>query len=199
MSRRFPKLPINGNYLCVRCQAWLPIANFGKMPAAISGLQSWCKACSKEYAKAWFESHREVRERDNQARRHAADLRRHPCEGCGQDGVSEKHRWCKGCRRRAQLLQGYGLTFAEFGAMRQAQGDCCAICKSPNTGPRKGTGSETLMIDHDHKTGRVRGLLCEPCNLGLGAFRDDPQRLKGAIEYLIEQPTRLELLRLRAQ
>lgn len=174
------KLPIDGSYFCVRCQAWRAVGNFASQPAMTSGLQSWCKDCSREYQKAWRESHREARDRDNQARRLVADLRRHPCEGCGEDRVPEKRRWCKACRRRAALLQRYGLTFLQFEKMQQAQANCCAICKRPAATVR----SEQLMIDHDHKTGQVRGLLCEPCNLGLGGFRDDPKRLRAAIAYL---------------
>ena len=59
----------------------------------------------------------------------------------------------------------------------------CAICnKSPTYGrhkyPRK------LAIDHDHKTGKIRGLLCRSCNLGLGYFKDDIELLKNSILYL---------------
>lgn len=50
----------------------------------------------------------------------------------------------------------------------------CAICG----------GKEKLVVDHDHETDKVRGLLCFFCNLGLGNFRDNPQLLKKAIEYL---------------
>jgi hypothetical protein len=56
-----------------------------------------------------------------------------------------------------------------------AQG-LCAICQT--------FVGEGLVVDHDHQRGHVRGLLCSPCNLGLGAFADDPARLLTAIRYL---------------
>lgn len=53
----------------------------------------------------------------------------------------------------------------------------CAICRQPSDGRR-------LDIDHDHKTDRVRGLLCRKCNLSIGKFEDDPNMLRRAAEYL---------------
>jgi hypothetical protein len=58
-----------------------------------------------------------------------------------------------------------------------AQDGRCAIC-----GAERGT--RRLAIDHDHTTGFIRGLLCVRCNTGLGSFRDDPELLRKAIEYL---------------
>lgn len=60
------------------------------------------------------------------------------------------------------------------------QDGLCAICKAPETPEPKGN----LHVDHDHTSGRVRGLLCFPCNAGLGSFKDDIERLEAAIEYL---------------
>ena len=65
--------------------------------------------------------------------------------------------------------------------MMAAQGSMCAICGLPPSG--KGPNA-VLHIDHDHKTGKVRGLLCQACNRGLGFFRDARDRLTAAIEYL---------------
>jgi hypothetical protein len=107
-------------------------------------------------------------------------------------------------RRRASWkhrLKRYGLTVEQFNAMLAAQNYCCAICKSDAVGnKRNGKGAKrrltegwptvaqqgdfTWHVDHDHKTGKVRGLLCHSCNAALGLMRDDPARLAAMIEYL---------------
>ncbi len=73
---------------------------------------------------------------------------------------------------RARLLdeEGYNIWL-------QRQGGVCAICKAKPVGAR-------LAVDHDHKTMRVRGLLCRQCNTALGSFNDDPSRLRAAVAYL---------------
>jgi len=80
----------------------------------------------------------------------------------------------KGSRFRGDLL-----TEDEYKAMLEAQGGVCAIC---NEKPKAGRGR--LAVDHVHGTDKVRGLLCNLCNPALGLFKDDPVRLKMAIEYL---------------
>ncbi len=64
---------------------------------------------------------------------------------------------------------------ADREALLAAQDGRCAICHE--VAPR-------LAIDHDHSTGAVRGILCDPCNMGLGHFRDNPELLAEAIRYL---------------
>lgn len=70
----------------------------------------------------------------------------------------------------------YDLTEDEFDAMVEAQGGRCLICCE--------VPDEQLVVDHDHGTGVVRGLLCRCCNIGLGFMRDDPERLRRAADYL---------------
>lgn len=79
-------------------------------------------------------------------------------------------------RRNANLQRRYGITAWEYERHVVAQGGRCAICRQIPEG--------RLVVDHDHATGRRRGLLCDACNKGLGYFRDDPQRLEWAIVYL---------------
>lgn len=57
----------------------------------------------------------------------------------------------------------------------------CAICREP-------AGELALAADHDHASGAIRGLLCSRCNNGLGSFRDDPELLRTAVEYLNAAP-----------
>lgn len=70
----------------------------------------------------------------------------------------------------------YGITSTEFEALVAASGGHCQLCGDPFT--------RTPHIDHNHSTGEVRGLLCSPCNVGLGFFRDNTNRLKLAIQWI---------------
>jgi hypothetical protein len=88
----------------------------------------------------------------------------------------KKKRWKK-------LLAQYSVDQVTYEAMERAQESLCAICRQPETAVYKGVLCR-LVVDHDHKTGVVRGLLCRACNVALGNFRDDPIRLQRAIDYL---------------
>jgi len=78
----------------------------------------------------------------------------------------------------AQLRIKFGITYADYQEMVRAQDGGCAICGEECPSGRQ------LAVDHDHATGRVRGLLCGPCNSGLGHFRDRVALLRAAADYL---------------
>ncbi len=80
--------------------------------------------------------------------------------------------------RKYHLKSVYGISTLEYQRLFDQQGGVCAICKKPNDCGRR------LSVDHDHKTGKVRGLLCGRCNTGLGYFRDDARVLIRAARYL---------------
>lgn len=86
----------------------------------------------------------------------------------------------KAKRRRNKIFGKYKITMAQYDAMSLKQSGKCAICFAPPEDVRYGV----LCIDHCHKTGKIRGLLCFECNLGLGRFEDKLQILKNAIHYL---------------
>lgn len=94
----------------------------------------------------------------------------------------------------------YGITAPEYWAIYAAQGGTCYICQRAKGRSEKGTGGRKhLSVDHDHKTGEVRGLCCNPCNRDvLGHLRDDVEAFKRCIEYLTNPPARAVLARLRA-
>jgi Recombination endonuclease VII len=83
----------------------------------------------------------------------------------------------------ALLRQRYQMSVDEHLALVAAQQNLCAICHEPPK-PDGVKSASRLHIDHDHVTGKVRGLLCNHCNRGLGAFRDRPDLLRAAIGYL---------------
>lgn len=91
-------------------------------------------------------------------------------------------------RRRVRdkvMRDKYGITIDDYEAMLASQGGNCAICGGQHTPEdRWKSGLKNLRVDHDHTTGRVRGLLCFHCNTGLGHFRDSPELLSEALAYL---------------
>lgn len=95
-----------------------------------------------------------------------------PCSG----KKSKKH---ERKTRENRLHKKYGLEKGEYDFILQQQNGACAICGTGDPGKRK-----TFAVDHDHKTGVVRGLLCFSCNVGLGHFKDDTKALSNAIHYL---------------
>ena len=85
--------------------------------------------------------------------------------------------------RRQHLMRKYGLRPIEYKLMFERQGGRCAICGQPERARSRDGEIQRLAIDHDHKTGKVRGLLCYKCNVRLGAAEDKPW-LKRALDYL---------------
>lgn len=89
----------------------------------------------------------------------------------------------KAYARKSNLKKLYGITREQYDAILLAQGGGCAICGTP------APTSKDFAVDHDHKTGEVRGLLCDKHNLGIGLFDDSPDLLLDAIAYLKKRRT----------
>lgn len=75
------------------------------------------------------------------------------------------------------LKRTFGIGYQKYAEISEEQGNVCAICGCIEQRKR-------LVVDHCHQTGKIRGLLCSPCNLGLGSFKDNIVSLQGAILYL---------------
>jgi hypothetical protein len=115
------------------------------------------------------------------------------CTRCSRNRAlrffTPRGRLCADCRKKgrskasheARVQDTYGLEAGEYDRLFEAQGGKCAICG--------GTRRQRLSVDHDHKTGQVRGLLCRMCNGRLlTAARDKPEVLLKAAEYLVTPP-----------
>jgi len=88
-------------------------------------------------------------------------------------------------RRKARewrLKNIYGIDQSIYDTLFDQQNGVCAICKRS----MKSDNSEYLVVDHDHLSGKIRGLLCDKCNRALGAFKEDPVALQNAIVYLVK-------------
>lgn len=79
----------------------------------------------------------------------------------------------------SDLKKNYGLTVEQFETFYSNQKGCCACC-----GKHESEFKRRLHVDHDHKSGQVRALLCTRCNPGLGYFEDSIEKLEMAITYL---------------
>jgi dCMP deaminase len=75
-----------------------------------------------------------------------------------------------------RLKMEYGISQVDYDAILDRQGGVCSICKQDAGGD--------LVVDHDHVTGKVRGILCQACNRSLGMLREDTRRMRSAISYL---------------
>ena len=90
--------------------------------------------------------------------------------------LKNRERYIK--KQRSRRFAFYGITEAEYETMVSEQSGLCRLCGG------KPNGKGALHIDHDHSTGKVRGLLCHSCNTGLGSFKDNPELMALAIKYL---------------
>lgn len=146
---------------CSACKAEKPLAEFYKLKSGRLGVHAWCKGCFKKDQRARFE-------RDPERKRRA------------QRAYDEQHRERI---KEARLLRNYGLTLAQFHELLDRQHGRCAVCRCPidlYVGRKK-----AICVDHAHDgTDRVRGLLCQSCNRGIGLLGDDIDRLQSAINYL---------------
>ena len=111
------------------------------------------------------------------------------CKPCHNARGQESKQRLYGGSRHYHLTRRYGIGAADVDAMIAAQGGRCPICGRP----------DPEHVDHDHATGKVRGILCFNCNGGLGQFRDDVDALLAAADYLTRHDGLHDTVRARAQ
>ena len=98
--------------------------------------------------------------------------------------VDNKHRQVQ--HRWTHRLKRYGITEEKFEQMWAEQEGCCKICGTAMERQAEKRQSNECVIDHDHETDEVRGLLCRACNAGIGLLNEDVSKLEAAIRYLNE-------------
>lgn len=173
---------------CGSCRRFLSLASFARDRNRRDGLQPYCRKCVAEDNAARYRRRRAaegkpVREKADVPEGHKL------CRVCGQikphdawhrnssasDGLSTR---CKACRavqgRQGHLKRRYGITESERDGLISSQGGVCCICLT----------APAVHVDHCHKTGRVRGVLCFSCNAALGQFKDRPEAIRRAAAYV---------------
>jgi hypothetical protein len=183
---------------CIRCNAEKPISDFYSRGGGRTGRDTTCKTCRLARQKA----------RLQQRPKHYVQpptSGTKTCSSCRLDlPVQEFARnrtapdglqpWCRHCRREysrkwrlkpqrrdSEYRKAYGISLAEYDHLYRQQSGKCAICGTQDAGSRR---KLRLCVDHCHRSGRVRGLLCNRCNIAVGLFNDDPCRAEKAAAYL---------------
>ncbi|KKN73523.1 hypothetical protein LCGC14_0399650 [marine sediment metagenome] len=161
---------------CTKCGRKKALIAFSKRSTAKDGKQGTCQECQNKQSRARYKAHPEKQRAHNaryyQVHRNAILV------------YHKVHYWQnRAYYRNHQLKAKYGITVTEFDTMRRRQKDCCALCKQPMTFGDKVRPLQAV-VDHCHKTGRIRGLIHARCNTLLARAEDSIVRLKQAIRYL---------------
>ena len=146
---------------CKACKQEKPISEFYAHKSTKDRLISICKACHSEKSK----KRRETPENKERSR-------------------LATERWRKNPKNKRSYLSSkykarYGITLDEYENMLDSQDNKCFICEE-----EAGYNNKPLYVDHCHSTNKVRKLLCQHCNSGLGMFKDNPELLSKAAEYV---------------
>jgi len=165
---------------CKVCAEIKPFSGFYAAAGTRDGYRLECKACNlAARALKYRQNPRPAIERatqwqtDNPERVRATMDR---FRAAGKKKVSD---------RKSHLKRNYGLTLEAFDALLAFQGGGCAICGRTNAD----------NVDHDHETGRVRGILCFPCNVAIGLLQDDEERALSAAAYISRDDELMDLVR----
>lgn len=166
---------------CTKCGKTKPLEAFDRQTGTRDGLRPDCKACVAARRKASYARNKE---------RELERVRRWQQDNSERFRAYRAEYRDKRDFRAEHLRRTFGLTPDDDDRMLAEQGGGCAICgRTPKPGKH-------LHVDHDHETGRVRGLLCFGCNVGVGSLQHDERRIQRAIAYLDDDPDGAELLAL---
>jgi hypothetical protein len=156
--------------VCARCSLSKEFSFFGKDKQTKSGLDCYCKVCKRIKGSEWKQKnkaqHLDFQKRYREANRQKLRNYNKQYDRLNKDKV-----------RSQDLKSKYGITLDQYKILFVQQNGSCKICAAlPKI--------KALAVDHCHKTGKVRGLLCGLCNRGLGMFKDNTILLYKAADYL---------------
>jgi len=192
--------------ICPDCKQILPSQLFYKDSSRIDKLSTYCKQCQRARILAYRNRDRarfnEINGRSLTRRRKEVypnldhNISEKVCSNCKNiypisnfsrmpSSSTGFHSWCIDCARfiayTRKLKRDYDMSYDEYIKLVEEQDNKCKICNIKTT---------RLVVDHDHNTGKTRGLLCGPCNSGLGMFRDSETILASALNYIIDTRSR---------
>ena len=151
-----PRTTDNGRR-CSSCRRRKLVTEFSCDAGHYDGISAYCKTCAAANTRKYLQKL--------------------------SDGQREQRRiWY----RKYDMRRLYGVPYEELLKRLEAQNGKCKICQEEVDLLVPKRNGRTACVDHEHTTGKIRGLLCVKCNAGLGQFRDSPDLLKNAVAYLTE-------------
>ncbi|MFA7222777.1 MAG: endonuclease VII domain-containing protein [Bacilli bacterium] len=176
----------SGVKTCHVCKCVKPHEDFCKDKNSADGLNSICRDCISA-----ARSQKRIPQRTKEMVAYDIESQSKVCSICKKrysfnmfvvcnHSPDKKGSICSKCAltyHRESNIRGYGISIEEYDRMKKEQGSKCAIC---------GRGGH-LYVDHNHKTGEVRGLLCNSCNSAIGQLQDSPVVVAKALRYLTER------------
>lgn len=169
---------------CARCREEKPRAAFAANRSLRDGLQSYCRDCAAEYHQQRQQAKgKNVRPRvptppGHKYCRRCCEIKPHSEWSRNRSASDGLNTACKACRaaedRAGHLKRQYGITEAQRDEMIASQMGVCCICLA----------APAVHVDHCHETDKVRGVLCFSCNAALGQFKDQPDAIRRAADYL---------------
>lgn len=176
--------------ICTKCKQEKPANQFSKNKERPSGLACWCKQCVSAACREYYIKNRAAinarhkQWRENNPEKCREKSKRDWCENWEMRKAAH-NAWRRANRarfrhltRNGNLKRTYGITQEQYNLMLAAQGGVCAICKRPPPATR------LLDVDHCHTTGKVRALLCIPCNHKVGAVESTRFPIENYIAYV---------------
>lgn len=170
-----------GCKICIHCKQDLPLDNFKPHRSNFDNLDSRCHDCVRK--------RRKVRELERLESTSPVNIKK--CFKCkleldssnfliNKSSKTGLNGWCKKCTKDIKLKKKYSISIEKYKEMLETQQYKCKICLTIDPrGPQN-----VFVVDHCHKTGLVRGLLCNHCNTALGKFKDSSEILDRALAYV---------------
>jgi hypothetical protein len=185
---------MNTTRVCKKCEIDKPLESFEKSPRYRDSRMPVCRDCRKAYKEVLYAK----------PKKSTGEMKF--CLGCqahipveaftkdrrSPDGLAPRCKWCRSDTRKSNdgrdsrlikdryLKWKYGISLDEYEAIKDSQGGVCAVC-----GNGQGQdGRKYLDVDHCHRTGKVRGLLCSHCNRALGLLSEDQSRIRKLADYI---------------
>jgi len=143
---------------CTKCKETKEKDQFCRNKKTKDKLDSWCKKCKSKEAHNWIKNNREQFNKR-----------------CRESGQHKKQ-----SKKDQRLIYKYGITAQDYEDMLKNQGGVCAICQEFKLYGKQ----QRMHVDHCHETNKVRGILCQGCNLAIGKFKDNVERMERAINYI---------------